>query len=100
YFEANREAEVAERNAKQAIEKSPRDKCVDKDAPRPEPGPGDLDGDGILDNVDRCPRVPEDKDGFQDQDGCPEDDNDSDGINDPIDKCPMDPEDRDNFDDD
>jgi outer membrane protein OmpA-like peptidoglycan-associated protein len=39
-------------------------------------------------------------DGFQDEDGCPEDDNDADGINDKIDQCPMDPEDRDSFEDD
>ena len=97
YYESRREAKVAEANAHAAIEKSPKEKCVDKG---PEPGPGDLDGDGILDNVDRCPRVPEDKDGFQDEDGCPDDDNDGDGIADKIDNCPMDPEDRDSFEDD
>jgi len=100
YHDARREAEVAETNAKLAIEKSPKDKCVDKDAPPPPPpGPGDLDGDGILDNVDQCPRVPEDKDGFQDEDGCPDDDNDGDGILDAADKCPNDPEDKDGFED-
>ena len=26
----------------------------------------DADGDGIIDRLDRCPREPEDKDGFQD----------------------------------
>jgi outer membrane protein OmpA-like peptidoglycan-associated protein len=98
YFEARHEAQVAEANAQKAIEKSPKDKCVDRDV-KP-PGPGDMDGDGILDDVDRCPRVPEDKDGYQDDDGCPDEDNDSDGINDTIDKCPLDPEDRDNFEDD
>jgi len=49
--------------------------------------------------VDQCPEVPEDKDGWQDEDGCPEDDNDADGILDPKDQCPNDPEDRDNFED-
>jgi outer membrane protein OmpA-like peptidoglycan-associated protein len=97
YFEAKREAAVAETNAQAAFEKSPKEKCVDK---APVPGVGDIDGDGILDNVDKCPRVPEDLDGFEDDDGCPEDDNDKDGIADKIDACPNDPEDRDNFEDD
>jgi outer membrane protein OmpA-like peptidoglycan-associated protein len=52
-----------------------------------------------MDDVDECPRLPEDKDGFEDQDGCPEDDNDADGIADKIDDCPNDPEDRDSFED-
>ncbi len=60
---------------------------------------GDRDRDGILDDVDRCPDTPEDKDGFQDQDGCPDLDNDADGIPDLKDKCPVDPEDRDKFED-
>ncbi|MEO7097695.1 MAG: DUF4398 domain-containing protein, partial [Polyangiales bacterium] len=82
YFDAKRLAGIAETNAKAAIEKSPKDKCTDK---APKKGPGDIDGDGILDDVDKCPRVPEDLDGYQDDDGCPEDDNDSDGIADKID---------------
>ncbi|MEZ4319853.1 MAG: OmpA family protein [Myxococcota bacterium] len=32
----------------------------------------DADADGILDKDDACPRVPEDPDGFEDLDGCPE----------------------------
>lgn len=32
----------------------------------------DSDGDGVLDRSDRCPNEPEDRDGFQDDDGCPE----------------------------
>jgi outer membrane protein OmpA-like peptidoglycan-associated protein len=60
---------------------------------------GDRDHDGIFDDVDRCPDTPEDKDGFQDQDGCPDLDNDADGIPDVTDKCPMDPEDKDGFED-
>ncbi|MDQ3336511.1 MAG: OmpA family protein [Myxococcota bacterium] len=96
YFEAKREAAIAESNAQAAFDKSPKEKCVDQ-APS---GPGDTDGDGILDNVDKCPRVPEDLDGFEDSDGCPDEDNDKDGIADKIDACPNDPEDRDNFEDD
>lgn len=52
--------------------------------------PKDRDGDGILDPQDRCIDQPEDKDGFQDDDGCPEPDNDNDGILDQADKCPND----------
>src|SRR5207244_604071 len=44
------------------------------------PGPKDTDGDGINDDVDKCPNDAEDKDGFQDDDGCPDPDNDNDGI--------------------
>jgi large repetitive protein len=42
---------------------------------------------------------PEDFDGFEDEDGCPEKDNDADGIPDTMDKCPNEPEDRDGFQD-
>ena len=50
--------------------------------------------------ADKCPTEPEDKDGFQDDDGCPELDNDGDGIPDAADKCPNEPEDKDGFQDD
>jgi OOP family OmpA-OmpF porin len=53
---------------------------------------GDEDGDGIGDNSDKCPSIKEDKDGFQDEDGCAEDDNDRDGIVDAKDKCKEKPE--------
>ena len=65
-----------------------------------EPGSKDRDGDGIPDNVDRCPDQPEDKDGFQDEDGCPDPDNDGDGIPDTLDKCPNEPETFNNYKDD
>ena len=64
-----------------------------------EPNLGDRDGDGIKDDVDDCPDDPEDEDGFQDEDGCPEPDNDRDGILDGDDSCPLNPEDKDNFED-
>jgi outer membrane protein OmpA-like peptidoglycan-associated protein len=32
----------------------------------------DKDGDGLRDKVDACPTEPEDKDGFKDDDGCPD----------------------------
>ncbi len=53
---------------------------------------GDADRDGIPDDVDKCPKEAEDKDGFEDSDGCPDPDNDKDGIPDAIDKCPNQPE--------
>ncbi|MSQ83838.1 MAG: OmpA family protein [Myxococcales bacterium] len=66
--------------------------------------PGDADGDGILDGTDKCEEQAEDKDGFQDADGCPELDNDGDGIPDvdlkdaaASDKCPNEPEDKDGY---
>jgi len=59
----------------------------------------DSDGDGIPDDVDQCPDIPEDKDGFQDEDGCPDYDNDNDGIYDAQDMCPNAPEDYDGFQD-
>lgn len=53
---------------------------------------GDRDGDGVADANDTCPDQPEDRDGVDDVDGCPEPDNDSDGIPDVSDKCPNLPE--------
>ncbi len=60
-----------------------------------EPSIGDRDGDGIKDDVDQCDDEPEDFDGFQDEDGCPDPDNDGDGILDRDDDCPLVPEDFD-----
>ena len=59
-----------------------------------EPNIGDRDGDGIKDDVDKCPDEPEDFDGFEDADGCPDPDNDRDGIPDVDDKCPNVPENK------
>jgi len=100
-------------------------------APEPTPEPvvvpeSDSDGDGIVDSQDKCPNEAEDKDGFQDADGCIDDndgdgvadgddecpseaglpalagcpDSDSDGIADIKDKCPQEPETRNGFEDD
>ncbi|HEY0250939.1 MAG TPA: outer membrane beta-barrel protein, partial [Kofleriaceae bacterium] len=51
-----------------------------KEAEKAPTGPKDSDGDGIPDDQDKCPNEPEDKDGFQDDDGCPDPDNDNDGV--------------------
>jgi outer membrane protein OmpA-like peptidoglycan-associated protein len=52
----------------------------------------DFDRDGTPDDADRCPVTPEDKDGFEDEDGCPELDNDRDGLEDKADRCPLEAE--------
>ncbi|MET0340495.1 MAG: OmpA family protein [Polyangiales bacterium] len=61
--------------------------------------PLDTDGDGLPDAHDDCPREPEDADGFEDGDGCPELDDDRDGVPDAADACRTEPEDRDDFED-
>jgi len=59
----------------------------------------DADGDGVPDDRDKCPASPEDKDGVEDDDGCPDldlpkpetgedKDTDGDGIPDEVDQCP------------
>jgi hypothetical protein len=56
----------------------------------------DADLDGIQDDADDCPEgMPEDRDGFEDDDGCPEDDNDGDAVSDADDRCPAEAEDLD-----
>jgi outer membrane protein OmpA-like peptidoglycan-associated protein len=65
-----------------------------------EPAIRDRDGDGINDDVDECPLQPEDKDHWEDQDGCPDPDNDGDGLLDDVDFCPNEPEDMNGYEDD
>ncbi|AKJ02477.1 putative repeat protein (TIGR01451 family) [Archangium gephyra] len=76
---------------------------TEEDPPKKEPTPVvidiDTDGDGLTDGQDQCPNEPEDKDGFQDEDGCADPDNDQDGVVDTADKCPNEPEDKDGFQD-
>ncbi len=48
----------------------------------------DADGDGLAAYEDDCPDEPEDADGFEDYDGCPEADDDGDGVADADDACP------------
>lgn len=55
----------------------------------------DEDLDGVGDEFDKCIDLKEDRDGFEDGDGCPDDDNDGDRVPDVLDKCPDVPEDRD-----
>lgn len=72
---------------------------VDKPQIEEEVAPADTDGDKITDDRDACPDKPEDLDGFQDEDGCPEEDNDGDQLPDDQDKCPDLAEDVDGFED-
>jgi outer membrane protein OmpA-like peptidoglycan-associated protein len=71
---------------------------AEPEPPRPDPNL-DSDGDGIPDRLDKCPNEPELFNGFEDDDGCPEQDPDGDGIFGAADQCPNDPEDKDGFQD-
>jgi outer membrane protein OmpA-like peptidoglycan-associated protein len=59
----------------------------------------DRDADGVPDRDDGCPEEGEDRDGFQDDDGCPDPDDDLDGLADRDDRCPREPEDKDGIED-
>ncbi len=60
----------------------------------------DTDKDGLPDDVDLCPTVPEDGAEPDPSDGCPApSDRDHDGIPDDTDKCPDKPEDKDGIED-
>ncbi len=48
----------------------------------------DVDDDGMEDELDQCRELPEDQDGFEDEDGCPEVDDDQDRVPDGEDRCP------------
>jgi len=50
------------------------DRCPDTPGPKENAGcpDTDRDGDGIVDRLDRCPEKPETRNGYQDDDGCPD----------------------------
>lgn len=51
----------------------PADQCPEEAGPAPSGCPDkDQDGDGILGAADQCPDKPENRNGFQDDDGCPD----------------------------
>ena len=65
-----------------------------------EPTYADKDKDGIPDDLDLCPEVPEDGKDPDPHDGCPApSDKDNDGIPDDVDECPEVPEDMDGIED-
>ncbi|MDX2020638.1 MAG: OmpA family protein [Deltaproteobacteria bacterium] len=104
YFRAKDHLDFAEAQVSEALRESPADRCL-ATAKQPtvkvalEAKPKDADGDGVLDEDDKCPKEAEDKDGFEDADGCPDPDNDADGVMDVADKCALEAEDKDNFED-
>ena len=96
YSNAAKHVDMAEPNARAALANSPPDRCAPRGFMTPKIG--DKDGDGIPDNVDKCPNDPETYNGYQDEDGCPDDpDTDGDGIPDSKDQCVMEPEDKDGY---
>ncbi len=102
YPKAQTHLDLAEANAHAAYDLSPPAKCAERgfveEEPPPPPKVGDRDGDGMLDNVDKCPDDPENYQGFEDADGCPDDpDTDGDGIADSKDACVLSPEDKDAY---
>jgi outer membrane protein OmpA-like peptidoglycan-associated protein len=104
YSDAVAHVEKAEPNALAAFAMSPADRCTSREfievAAPPPAVDKDTDSDGIVDSKDQCILEPEDKDGYLDDDGCPDPDNDADGIPDSKDQCPNEPEDFDGYKDD
>lgn len=109
-FRAEDHLIIARANAQAAYDLSPPSKCSERrftveplpppDPPPkpPPPEPGDKDGDGYTDNVDECPEQPENFQGYEDGDGCPDDpDTDGDGIADSKDACELLAEDKDGY---
>jgi len=92
--------QLAGPNADAALDMSPPQYCAERAfVEAPPPADPDTDGDGIVDSLDACVVEPEDKDGYLDEDGCPEPDNDLDTVVDLNDKCPNEAEDPDSFED-
>ena len=87
---------AATQNADTAFAITDPDKCADREVLIADAAPviiksTDRDLDGILDEVDQCPDEPEDKDTFEDLNGCPDPDNDADMVLDINDVCPLEP---------
>src|SRR6185437_669040 len=97
---AREHLQIAEANAHAAYDLSPPQKCSERGFVEEPPPIGDRDGDGLPDNIDKCPDEPENYNGYQDADGCPDDaDTDGDGIPDSQDQCVLQPEDKDGYQD-
>jgi outer membrane protein OmpA-like peptidoglycan-associated protein len=74
----------------QAMPRRRRGKAAPPDSiAQAQKGDPDPDVDGVMSPADKCPNEPEDIDGFEDEDGCPDLDNDRDGVPDATDKCPL-----------
>jgi outer membrane protein OmpA-like peptidoglycan-associated protein len=99
---AGEHLEEAALNANAAARLSPPERCAGSGAivrEIPHTEAPDRDHDGIADATDACPDAPEDLDGWEDTDGCPDPDNDQDGVPDTLDHCPNQAEDMDGFQD-
>jgi OOP family OmpA-OmpF porin len=97
---AREHLDIGRANAHAAYDLSPPQKCAERGFVEEKPTVGDRDGDGIPDDVDKCPDEPENYNGYQDEDGCPDDpDTDGDGIPDSRDQCVLEPEDKDGYQD-
>lgn len=100
FARAKEHLDIAKANTHAAYDLSPPQQCAERgfieEAP---PTPGDCDGDGLLDPQDKkCPCDAETWNGFQDDDGCPDDpDTDGDGLTDGKDSCVLLPEDKDGY---
>jgi OOP family OmpA-OmpF porin len=93
FLRAREHMDLAHQNARKADIQSRGQACLPPKSVAAKPS--DRDGDGIVDPDDTCPDEPEDLDGYQDRDGCPDPDNDADTILDVADSCPDEPEDMD-----
>lgn len=96
FLRAERHHRAALENIDKALSITDPNECAEKRVLIAEDKPliitkTDRDGDGIQDDLDQCPDEPEDKDGFKDEDGCPDPDNDADTVLDVNDKCPLEP---------
>ena len=76
YYRGKQHAETAEYYTQRARELTDPKRCRDKAIAVI----GDRDGDGYDDEVDKCADSPEDFDSFEDDNGCPDDDNDGDKV--------------------
>jgi OOP family OmpA-OmpF porin len=76
YYRGKQHAETAEYYTQRARELTDPKRCRDKAVATI----GDKDGDGYDDAVDKCPENPEDFDSFEDDNGCPDEDNDGDKV--------------------
>jgi outer membrane protein OmpA-like peptidoglycan-associated protein len=78
------------------------DLCPDEPGAPPDGcPPKDSDGDGVLDREDACPEEAETDNGWEDEDGCPDEipDSDGDGLDDLADECKDQAEDADGYED-
>ncbi len=62
---------VVKPKPKPIVKPKPKPIVTPKPVVKPEPD-RDTDGDGVLDKADRCPKRKETKNGFKDDDGCPD----------------------------